>query len=75
MAGDADARRRASFARAARLKQEAAKTEEQSAAYQAQFAKLPASPYQLAALTALRRLTGQDACRTAQAWRQALGMN
>lgn len=50
-------------------------TEQQTAAYHAEFAKRETlSPYRQAALAALRSLTRQDAGRSATAWRDALGM-
>lgn len=47
-------------------------TEQEAKAYQAEFADGAPSPYRQAALSALRRLTGQDAGTTAKEWRAAL---
>ena len=48
-------------------------TEQEATALQEELARRQAnSPYREAALTALRRLTGLDAGRSAQAWRAAL---
>jgi DNA-binding transcriptional MerR regulator len=48
-------------------------TEQQAAAYQAEFAKITTpSPYRQAALAALRHLTDLDAGVTAAAWREVL---
>jgi hypothetical protein len=50
-------------------------TEQQAAAYHAEFAKRQTpSPYRQAALAALRNLTGQDAGISAAAWRDAVGV-
>ena len=50
-------------------------TEQEAKAYRAEFAwQDTASPYRQAALSALRRLTGQDAGTTGREWRVALNL-